>query len=80
MMRSWVFDSHGGFGEGNWQRDGNRWVVACAGVLPDGGTGQATNIWEFVDPKTFVWRAVDREVDGQPVGDMDVKFVRKSEK
>jgi uncharacterized protein (TIGR02246 family) len=79
-IRSWVFDSNGGFGEANWRKDGRRWVVECAGVLPDGGTGGATNIWEFVDAKTFVWRAVDREVDGQPVGDMEVKFVRKSEK
>jgi uncharacterized protein (TIGR02246 family) len=79
-VRSWVFDSHGGFGEGQWQKDGRKWVVDCAGVLPDGGTGTATNVWEFVDPNTFVWRAVGREVDGQPVGDMEVKFVRKAPK
>jgi uncharacterized protein (TIGR02246 family) len=80
VVRSWVFDSHGGFGEGQWQKDGRKWVVASAGVLPDGGTGTATNVWEFVDGQHFVWRAVDREVDGQPVGDMEVKFVRKAPK
>ena len=49
-------------------------------MLPDGGTGGATHVWEFVDPQTFVWRAFDREVDGQPVGDVEVKFVRKNTK
>jgi len=27
-----------------------------------------------------VWRATDREVDEQPVGDVEVKFVRKPQK
>jgi uncharacterized protein (TIGR02246 family) len=80
LVRSWVFDSQGGFGEGNWQRDGNRWVVESSGVLPDGGTGGSTNTWEYADGKTFVWRATDRQVDEQPVADVEVKFVRKPQK
>jgi hypothetical protein len=80
LVRSWVFDSEGGFGEGQWSRDGNRWVVESSGVLPDGGTGGSTNVWEYVDGKTFVWRATDREVDDQPIADVETKFVRKSPK
>jgi hypothetical protein len=80
MVRSWVFDSEGGFGEGHWEKDGTRWAVESSGVLPDGGAGGATHLWEFIDPNTFVWRAIDREVDGQPVGDVEVKFARKSPK
>lgn len=79
-IRSWVFDSQGGFGEGYWQRQGNRWVVAKSGILPDGGTGGATNVYEFVDENTFIWRARDREVDGQPLADTEIKFVRKPAK
>ena len=79
-IRSWVFDSEGGFGEGQWEKDGLKWVVDSSGVLPDGGAGNATHVWEFVDPQTFVWRATDREVDGQPLGNMEVKFVRKAQK
>ena len=37
-------------------------------------------MWEYADGKTFVWRATDREVDGQPVADVEVKFVRKARK
>jgi uncharacterized protein (TIGR02246 family) len=79
-IRSWVFDSQGGFGEGQWSRDGRRWVDDCSGVLPDGGTGTSNNVWEFKDANTFVWRATNREIDGQPVADVEVKFVRKAPK
>jgi uncharacterized protein (TIGR02246 family) len=80
MIRSWMFDSKGGFGEGAWERRGNRWIVGVSGVLPDGGAGTATNIYEFLNPDAFVWQSKDREVDGQPVADSEVKFARKASK
>jgi uncharacterized protein (TIGR02246 family) len=79
-IRSWVFDSTGGFAEAFWRKDGKRWIVGTTGVLPDGGTGGATNIYEFLDDNTFVWRSTERDVDGQPLPDAEVKFVRKPEK
>src|SRR5262245_9241379 len=80
MVRSWVFDTQGGFAEGLWQKDGKRWVIGQSGVLPDGGTGGSTNSYEFIDPNTFVWRSVDRDVDNQPLPDVEIKFVRKAGK
>jgi uncharacterized protein (TIGR02246 family) len=79
-VRSWVFDSTGGFGEGYWQRDGNKWVVGASGILADGGSGGSTNIYEFKNENTILYRSVDREVDGQPVADVEVKLVRKTAK
>lgn len=79
-VRSWVFDSDGGFGEGDWERDGRNWAVEAAGVLPDGGTGGAKHRYEVKDENTFVWRATDREVDGQSVADAEVTFVRTGAK
>jgi uncharacterized protein (TIGR02246 family) len=79
-VRSWVFDTTGGFGEGYWQRDGNKWVVGASGILADGGTGGATNVYEFKNENTFHYRSVDREIDGQPVADVETKFVRKTAK
>lgn len=80
LVRSWTYDSKGGFGEGYWEREGNHWLVGVSGILPDGGTGSATQIYDFVNPDTFVWRSTDREIDGQPVADDEVKFVRKAGK
>jgi uncharacterized protein (TIGR02246 family) len=79
-VRSWVFDSTGGFGEGYWERQGHKWVIGASGILADGGTGESTNIYEYKDDRTILYRSVDREVDGQPVADVEVKFVRKSAK
>jgi uncharacterized protein (TIGR02246 family) len=79
IVRSWVFDSQGGFGEGSWTRNGKKWEVDCSGVLPDGGTGAASNTWEYVDGKTFVWRSTDRMIDDQPIDDMEIRFVRKAQ-
>ncbi|HKB03696.1 MAG TPA: SgcJ/EcaC family oxidoreductase [Gemmataceae bacterium] len=76
-IRSWTFDSQGGFSEAFWTKDGKRWLVGSTGVLPDGGVGESTLIYEFKDANSFVWRATEREVDGQPLADSEVKYVRK---
>jgi len=80
LIRSWVFDSRGGFGEGYWERDGNHWMVGESGILPDGGAGGATLVYEFLDANHFAWRSQDREIDGQPVANSEIKFVRKGAK
>src|SRR5947208_10262820 len=41
-VRSWIFDAAGGFGEGAWTREGNRWVVKTTSVLQDGKRATAT--------------------------------------
>jgi uncharacterized protein (TIGR02246 family) len=80
MVRSWVFDSTGGWGEGYWTREGNKWIVGASGILADGGTGGSTNIYQFKDANTVLYRSVDRDVDGQPLADVEAKFVRKTAK
>ena len=37
QIRSWEFDSEGGFGEGTWSRDGERWVDQAHGRPARGG-------------------------------------------
>ena len=78
QLRSWFFDSRGGFGEGLWSREGNSWTSASSGVLEDGRVGTSTNIWKFVDDNTAVWQSKDRELDGVPMPETEVKFVRKT--
>jgi len=80
QIRSWIFDSRGGFAEGAWTREGNQWVVETAGVTPDGRSGSGHNVWKFVDDKTLLYQAKDRQVDGDPLADVEVKLVRKAPK
>jgi uncharacterized protein (TIGR02246 family) len=36
QIKSWTFDSLGGYSEGLWRRDGTTWTAEVAGVLPNG--------------------------------------------
>jgi len=77
-IRSWLFDSEGGFGEGRWSRDGNRWIVKASQVLKSGGRASAINVITYVDDNTLTWQSTGREVDGEMLPDVpEVTVVRK---
>jgi uncharacterized protein (TIGR02246 family) len=77
QVRSWVFDSSGGFGEGRWTREGNDWLVPSEGQLPDGRKATSDNRWKYVNDSTTIWTARNRQADGQPLPDMTITFVKK---
>jgi uncharacterized protein (TIGR02246 family) len=64
-IRSWTFDSEGGTAEGVWYEKNGKWFSKALHVLPDGGTGSSTRVFEKVDENTLRWRAVNRELDGE---------------
>lgn len=68
-IRSWVFQSDGGFGGGVWTRDGKKWTVDVNGVMPDGKVLNATSIYIHVDANTYTWQAVDQTLDDEPIAD-----------
>jgi len=77
QIRSWVFDSEGGYGESLWTRDGNDWIIRATGVRPDGTTASATNLLTRTGTDIYVWRSTDRVVAGERQPQMAVKVVRK---
>ncbi len=79
QIRSWVFDSDGGFGEGKWSFRDDHWVVQSTGTLPDGGKSSAVHIITPLDANSFKWQAVNRSVDGDLLPNIDeVLIVRKA--
>lgn len=68
-IRSWVFQSDGGFGDGIWTRDGKNWSVDFGGTTSDGKRLSATVIYSRVDADTFTWQSTQQTVDGQPIPD-----------
>ena len=70
QLRSWTFESEGGFGEATWSRDGKNWVLDSAGRLTDGSTLAATNIMTPLNHDSFTWQAVNRTVNGDEVDDL----------
>lgn len=79
-IRSWIFDSDGGFSEGKWTRKGDdRWFIQQNGTLSDGGRTSAVNVITRVDDDTLTWQSVNREVNGDILPNVDeVLVVRKS--
>jgi uncharacterized protein (TIGR02246 family) len=79
VIRSWVFQSDGGFGGGDWTREGKRWSVDVHGVRADGRKLTATIIYIPVDPNTLTWQAVNQALDGVPVADTPpIKVTKQS--
>ena len=67
QFRSWEFDSEGGYGEGRWNRDGDRWVVKHTGVRPEGTTASSTNVMTVVRPDLVQWASTDRVLGNESV-------------
>ena len=71
-IRSWDFDSEGGFGSEVWTRDGGRWVLEATGVRRDASVTEATNIITPVDANTFTWQSIHRRSNGASLPDTGV--------
>ena len=75
-IRSFVFDSHGGYGDGIWEKEGDAWVVTATGVLPDGRHTKVTNLYSQIDENTALWESVDEEIDGRPGVDLRLRHAQ----
>jgi uncharacterized protein (TIGR02246 family) len=77
MIRSWVFDSDGGFGQGTWTNKGDRWFVQQSGVLADGRKSSAVNIITRVDENTCTLQSVNRTEDGELLPNIEEVQIKK---
>ena len=79
QIRSWVFDSDGGFAEGRWTNKDDRWYVTQSGTLADGRKSSSVNVINPVDDNQFKWQSIDRTVGGQLLPNIDEVVVVRSE-
>lgn len=77
QIRSWLFDSEGGFVQGEWNMHDGKWVVQSLATLADGGSGSSTNVLRPLDEDTYLWRKIDRVVDGQLLPNTDEVTLRR---
>jgi uncharacterized protein (TIGR02246 family) len=68
-IRSWVFDSEGGFAEGLWTRDGNKWAVKLTGVTRDGKPSAATHTITQMGKDRMILQTVDRVIGNEKMPD-----------
>jgi uncharacterized protein (TIGR02246 family) len=71
QIRSWIFDSNGGFGESTWANDGDNWLIRASNVLPDGSRSTAENVLTKVDDNRFTWESQNRTLNGEPQPSLD---------
>jgi uncharacterized protein (TIGR02246 family) len=76
-VRSWVFDSEGGFGEGTWARTEDGWMIKVTGVRSDGSTASSTNTVTMDGKDAYVWQSADRVIGGAVSDPVEVRVVRK---
>ena len=77
-IRSWVFDSKGGFGEAVWTKQGNQWLAKASMVLTSGEKASAINIYSYVDDNTFTFQSIGRETGGALLPNIEeVTVIRK---
>ncbi|MCH5377555.1 MAG: DUF4440 domain-containing protein, partial [Planctomycetes bacterium] len=76
-VRSWVFDSDGGYGRGDWTQLDDRWIIKSNAVLPNGLTGSATIVVQPQGEDKFIMAGFDRVLGDAVEADFESVIVRK---
>jgi uncharacterized protein (TIGR02246 family) len=70
-LRSWVFDSEGGFGESIWRQDGRKWLASVKATGPDGSQSTSQHVITRVDDNKYTWESVNRTRNGEVLPNLD---------
>jgi uncharacterized protein (TIGR02246 family) len=65
-IHAWTFDSEGGFSDGAFTREDNRWLLRETGVTPDGSRTTADSTFTKLNDNLFTWESNNRTLDGDP--------------
>ena len=71
QIRSWNFESDGGFGEGVWSAGDDKVSVQTKSTLADGKKLVATNIISQNGDGSISWQSTGRTLDGKPLPDSE---------
>lgn len=68
-IRSWMFDSEGGYAEGVWTHDGEKWVSKMTGVTRGGKPASALYTMTPLDKNRMTLQTVDRVIGDKKLPD-----------
>jgi hypothetical protein len=77
-IKSWVFDTDGGHGEGVWTKVGDRWIVRGEGVLANGQRTTSTNEYSRDGKDAVRWKSSSAQDSGPASSAREIKLIRKS--
>jgi uncharacterized protein (TIGR02246 family) len=78
-IRSWTFDGAGGYSEGKWTSEGNRWLARETGYATDGSRTSADQTITKVGDDKFFWESGNRTLNGDPqpsIGRIEISRVK----
>ena len=78
QVRSWIFDSAGGFGDVTWTPAGDDWICKAKGVRPDGLSASATRRLTRAGKDRVLWTSTDRILGDAALPGLQVTMVRKA--
>ncbi|MFN0199195.1 MAG: YybH family protein [Planctomycetaceae bacterium] len=71
-LRSWTFDSEGGYISGDWTKNDNQWLLTNTGVTADGKTVSGTAVYTVIDAEMITWQLQNVIVGDQVMPDGQV--------
>jgi len=71
QIKSWMFDTDGGFGKGFWRKESDSWHVGMDFTLPDGRKASATHIYTKINDQTFTFASTNRDIEGTMLPDIE---------
>lgn len=77
-VKSWIFDSDGGFGEGIWSKSGPQWTVFVKSILPNGHKASSKHTYSLIDNNSYKFSITDREINGETLPNLEeISVIRK---
>ena len=77
IVRSWVFDSEGGFGSAEWEKGEGKWVKRVSGTTADGRKVNAVHVVSEISEDGYQWQAHSRSAGGELLPNIDAVTVRR---
>lgn len=77
QIRSWNFEGDGGFSEGKWSQEGDKWTIKTDSSVVDGSKVTGVNTATVVDANTLTIKTTDQKMDGKPLPDGEEITVKR---
>lgn len=78
-IRSWIFDSDGGFGQGTWTKTDEGWSTKIDYTLATGETATSTNMYTKISPSSYTYSSIDRKVGDTKLPNVEPTVVKKED-
>ncbi len=78
-IHSWTFDDAGGYSQGDWTREGERWLARETGYAADGSRTSADQTITKASDDRYFWESGNRTLDGEPrpaIGRTEIRRVK----